>query len=142
MQAIAALLAQLLAIASQLSPYPAPAALPPVELVPSSRLRAHGCVGQCSPNGIFAPAVGILIDERLDLAKDVRARAVLVHEIVHYLQHLNHAHGELSPCDRYLLREREAYAAENRYLARHGLPPSFGYAFMLQTMDLRGCSPG
>lgn len=140
MTELGALVAKLLLSASTLSGYAPPAAPPRVSVVTERELRAVGCSGQCSANGLYSPGRGILISDRLDPAADVRARAVLLHEIVHYLQDLNGAFGDLPSCERYLAREREAYAVENRYLRRYGQPPDNGYAFLAQALDLGRCA--
>ena len=47
--------------------------------------------------------------------------------------------AERPPCERYLLREQEAYAVENRYLERRGLPADEGLMLMLQTWSFADC---
>lgn len=135
-----ALAAKLLLTASLLSGYPAPAEPPTVALASDARLRAIGCRGQCTATALYHPEHGVLLSDRLDPVRDPRARAVLLHEIVHHLQELGGAYADLPPCARFLAREREAYAVENRYLRRWGQPPSYGYALMVQSMDLSACA--
>ena len=122
MAELTALVAKLLLSASVLSGYAPPDEPPRVGVVSDRELRVVGCSGQCSANGLYTPGRGILISDRLDPAADVRTRAVLLHEIVHYLQDLNGAFADLPPCERYLAREQEAYTVENRYLKRYGQP--------------------
>ncbi|MEK0081782.1 hypothetical protein [Benzoatithermus flavus] len=136
----AALVAQLLATASSLSGYPPPSALPRVTVAPVAEIAAIGCRGACGAQGSYDPQRGILLSDRLDPAGDVRSRAVLLHEIVHHLQDIHGAFADLRPCERFLARERQAYAVENRYLQRHGQPPDPGYAYLLQTVDLGACA--
>lgn len=63
----------------------------------------------------------IYLRDELDLAT-VDGRAVLVHELVHYLQYY-HGLDKKAPCMRKL--EPEAYAAQAAYLKEHGQEPPF-----------------
>jgi hypothetical protein len=99
-----------------------------------SGCQAHGLL-----NGLFEPEHGIVLSHRLDPIHDVRARAVLLHEIVHYLQEENGRFTDRSACERHYLREREAYAVENRYLARYQEPPNQGWLLIVQHGGLTTC---
>jgi hypothetical protein len=136
---LAALAAKLLLTLQVLSGYPQPEAPPPVELVTPAELRRHACQGNCQVQAMYLPQRGVLISDRLDPVHDVRARAVLLHELVHYAQHLAGRWNDRPPCERYFLREREAYAVENRYLARYGEPPSHGLMMLMQGWDISRC---
>lgn len=63
------------------------------------------------------------MSDRLDPVRDLRARSVLLHELVHYAQDLHGKFATLEPCERFRQRESEAYAVQNRFLRRHGLVP-------------------
>ena len=71
---------------------------------------------------------------------DVRARSVLLHEMVHYLQDLHGRFADSRPCVRFLLREREAYAVQNRYLGRYSEPRDHGMVAL--TWNAAGCAFG
>ena len=140
------LVAKLLVTAHVLGGYAIPAVAPSVTMVPDEELAAAACTGGCQTsgrlNGLFLPGRGILLSERLAPLRNVRARAVLLHEMVHYLQHLTGSFAGQRPCERYLLREREAYGVENRYLARFQEPPDHGWTFLAQNGGLISCRDG
>jgi hypothetical protein len=139
MTALAVLVAELLAMASVMSGYPA-APPPEVTILPAAEIAAVGCRSQCSARGAYDARLGILLSDELDPVRDVRSRATLLHEIIHYLQDVHGGFAGLPPCERFLARERQAYAIQNRYLQRWGQPPDQGYAFLLQTIDLNACA--
>jgi len=112
---------------------------PDVTFVPREELARLACSGNCSVQGAYLPERGVLLVEGLDPLTDERARAVLLHELVHHAQHLTGRHGDTIPCERYFLREREAYGIENRYLARLGRPPNHGFVYMLQSWSIAHC---
>lgn len=59
----------------------------------------------------------IAYSDTLDL-RDPTDQSYLVHELVHYLQHRRHGERMHLHCEAVLASEREAYAAQNRYLER------------------------
>lgn len=138
-----ALVAKLLITAKVLAGYPVPAAAPLVRFASDPELAAIACAGGCQAhgllNGLFEPEHGIVLSRRLDPLGDVRARAVLLHEIVHYLQEENGRFADRPACERHYLREREAYAVENRYLARYQEPPNQGWLLIVQHGGLTAC---
>lgn len=72
----------------------------------------------------------------LNLAQP-RDQSFLVHELVHWLQH---AAGEPlgdAPCAAIFRAEREAYAAQNRFLEQHRVPMRMG-----QVLRFMSCPPG
>lgn len=76
----------------------------------------------CSIGGYYEDGSGVIFmrnDHQLD---DVRSRAMLAHELIHYLQDRSGIWNEKS-CMNRILREREAYDLQQRYLvAHHGNP--------------------
>ena len=138
-----ALVAKLLITAKVLAGYPVPAVPPAVSFAPDPHLAAIACRGACQANGLlnglFRPGRGIVLSDRLDPLHDVRARAVLLHEIVHHLQDLNGRFADQPACERYYLREREAYSVENRYLTRHQQPPNQGWLLVVQGRGVSRC---
>ncbi|HEX6014946.1 MAG TPA: hypothetical protein VFY87_24740 [Geminicoccaceae bacterium] len=145
MNPLQALVAKLLVTAKVLAGYPVPAVPPAVSFAPDGELAAlacNGCQAHGLVNGLFLPERGIILSGRLDPGHDVRARAVLLHEIVHYLQELNGRFADRPACERYFLREREAYAVENRYLARHQEPPNQGWLILVQGGGVLTCGGG
>jgi len=143
MDLLPALVAKLLITAKMLAGYPVPAVPPAVSFASDRELAAIACEGGCQAhgllNGLFLPERGIVLSRRLDPLRDVRARAVLLHEIVHFLQERHGRFADRPACERYLLREREAYAVENRYLARYQEPPNHGWLMVVQNGGLLAC---
>jgi hypothetical protein len=58
----------------------------------------------------------VFIEQSLDFRKDPRARAVLLHELVHHVQMLTGRFDSMPGCQAWYAREREAYAVQNEYL--------------------------
>lgn len=122
------LLAIMMSWAVTLSGYPAPAHMPTVELVPHAVLVAQACGNQeCKVLGWFPPGETIYLDDRLDLQNDLYADSILVHEMVHYLQHQKVAASFHQTCVTNIGAEREAYQAQREYLLRYGVFQPVGY---------------
>jgi hypothetical protein len=134
-----ALLLKLLLTAKVLGGYPIPETIPSVHFVSPGELAAIACSGNCQARGLYEPQRGILLSDHLDPVADVRARGVLLHEVIHYLQDRHRRYADRPPCERYYLREREAYTIENRYLARHQEQPNHGLTTLLQNGILLVC---
>jgi len=134
-----AVTAKLLLTAHLLAGYPVPDPAPTVELVPRQELASLTCLGNCNVRGAYLPGRGVLLSDALDPVHDDTARAVLLHEFVHAAQDAAGRFAERPYCERYLLREQEAYAVENRYLERRGLPADEGLMLMLQTWSFADC---
>jgi hypothetical protein len=103
--------------------YPAPDHKPTIVLVPHSYLEQVACKGQhCKVVGWFPPGEKIYLDERLDAKDDLFASSIVVHEMVHYLQHRSGKFGGVPySCRDSLAMEREAYQAQREYLLRYGV---------------------
>jgi hypothetical protein len=72
--------------------------------------------------GWFPPGEKIYLDERLDAKGDLFASSIVVHEMVHYLQHRSGKFGGVPySCKDSLAMEREAYQAQREYLLRYGV---------------------
>jgi hypothetical protein len=111
-----AVLAALLAWASELSGYPVPAELPVVQFQPHSYLVEHVCFGQpCEVIGWYDDAGVVHIDQRYQNTNDEFAASLIVHEFTHYLQHKNGVHLPRS-CANNIAREHEAYEIQHRYI--------------------------
>jgi hypothetical protein len=105
---------------------PKPEVLPAVVKLPHAELEQLACGRPCPVLGLYRGGTVIYIDESLDPEHDQWARSVVLHELVHYVQDVSGKFGGETPCDRFNLREREAYAVQNRYLERVGLPRRAG----------------
>lgn len=129
------LYAVLLAWAVTLTGYPMPDHPPQISMVPQSYLRLAACGGhQCKVIGWFPPGETIYLDDRLDPELDLIGSSVVVHEMVHYLQHLSGKHPAPYSCEESLAMEREAYQAQRDYLLAYGVYQPIG-----SSMHLVGC---
>jgi hypothetical protein len=129
------LYAVLLSWAVTLSGYPMPDHKPTVEMVPHSYLERTACNGrQCKVMGWFPPGETIYLDERLDPEHSLLGSSVVVHEMVHYLQHLSGKHRAPYSCEDSLAMEQQAYGAQRDYLLAYGVYQPVG-----ATMNHVGC---
>jgi hypothetical protein len=115
----------LLGWAAKLGGYMRPTGRPHVYPITHYEIRRDICMNfNCSAVAFFNPANdAIYVDERLLLTEDVVAQSFLVHEMVHYLQHLTGKIGDsaaLETCEQRMMLEMEAYRVQNRFLAAMG----------------------
>ena len=106
----------LLSWASLLSGYPAPEVSPAIRFEPHSFFVERVCGGRdCRVVGWYNDDNVIYIDEKHRDDDSTFAASLVVHELVHYLQHQS---GEFDShsCEDSLRREREAYRVQNRYI--------------------------
>lgn len=133
------LLAALMSWAVTLSGYPAPDHLPEVVLVSHHELMHAACNDQdCQVLGWFPPGERIYLDDRLLPLDRTYSSAVVVHEMVHYLQqrsgHFPHARD--GDCQEILAMEYEAYQAQRDFFMRYGVYQPVGTALHASS----GCS--
>jgi hypothetical protein len=86
------------------------------------------CTSKCGALATYQPGEGIFLDERLRPETNLFDRSVLLHELVHYVQELNHERGDAKPCERWYYREVEAYAIQKTFLMLVGSPVRVGYS--------------
>jgi hypothetical protein len=105
----------LLGYAATLAGYPVPAALPRVSFQPHSFFVEHVCqhTRSCPVLGWYDDTYTLYLDERLRDCRTAMCRGIVVHELVHYVQHVSGAYAE--GCDP--RRENEAYAVQGAYLS-------------------------
>ena len=128
LNAIQNLIASLLLNASSISGYPLPSQPPQVHLVPAAQIQARVCSKPCRVRAFFAPGEGIFLDAALDLKRDFYDRSILIHELVHYLQHSSgRFEGEKGACARHSAEETEAYNMQNKYLSQTDDPRRFAF---------------
>jgi hypothetical protein len=116
-----ALLNDLLHWASRLSGMPAAPTLPELLALSPDELAQRVCPEQ---PGHCRTLVAVYDTERrqvlyrntLDL-RDETDQSFIVHELVHYLQHLRDGDALFASCEQVLAAETAAYAVQNRYLA-------------------------
>jgi len=85
--------------------------------LPQPELEAKVCDEPCDAQAAFVPREGIFLAGNLDPLRELRDRAALLHELVHYLQQGHAKFAALSGCARERAKEEEAYALQNAYLA-------------------------
>ena len=117
------LYAILLSWAVTLSGYSTPEHRAEVIKVPHAYLVDRACNGrECKVMGWFPPGHRIYLDERLNPQENLLAASILVHEMVHHLQH---EAGRIEPgkwsCSNSIELEREAYAIQREFLLRYGV---------------------
>jgi hypothetical protein len=105
---------------------PQPAGLPRVELVSHARLETMVCGEPCPVQGAYGYGDVVYLDDALDPMRDLWARSVLVHEIVHYLQESSGRYERATRQHAIGPREHQAYAIQLAYLQRRGGPPRPG----------------
>ena len=115
---LTALAKKLLSDIEHLSRYWASKQLPPIAIVSQDEINKIVCKKPCAVRAAYIPDRGVLLADTLDPINQPLDRSILVHELVHFLQEINHRYSELTPCKRWFQREHEAYAVQNQYLYR------------------------
>lgn len=106
----------LLSWAVHLSDYSEPVQSPQLQYRTHAFFVQEVCGGrECKAVGWYNDQEVVYIDERLRYSETSFARSLLVHELIHYLQHQSGDFDSLS-CEDSLAREREAYSVQNSYL--------------------------
>jgi hypothetical protein len=121
------LLAELFLTIKLLSGYAPPDRFPEVHFVSLQQLQEVACKGRnCKVKALYHPTKGVMINENLDVVNDVYARSVLMHELVHYQQHINNKFAEEErACQRWQAKEIEAYEIQHKYLKTRNMTQSF-----------------
>ena len=119
--------------------YTAPKARPEVNFQPASFFIDQVCSTHepCSAKGVYRDGQNriTLHEDYRDLTR-IEARAMLVHELAHFLQDRS-GQWRGDDCRSWVAREREAYLLQRRYLiARGGFPP---YALRLPSISEAAC---
>ncbi len=114
---LAKLVAELLVAIHLLAGFDLPSEPPEVVFVPHGLLQEKACSGPCEVYGWFPPGRTIYLDDRLDPVRDIAARGILVHELVHYLQQEAGTFRASGGCRTWLERERQAYDIQIRWHA-------------------------
>jgi hypothetical protein len=117
---VAPVMHQLFQAIESLSDYRAGEALPPVYQLPQYRIEERVCDEPCDVRAAYIPREGIFLSGNLDPLRDPLDRAVLLHELVHYLQQGHPKFIGVAPCERERTKEQEAFAIQNAYLATLG----------------------
>lgn len=110
------ILASLLVYAQMATGYAAPSEAPEVVFLPHAELARTVCHEPCPIYGWYPRGRVIYLDARLDPNRDMEARGILLHELVHYLQYSTGAFTDDIECRNWAKRERQAYKVQGRWL--------------------------
>ncbi|HLF59156.1 MAG TPA: DUF6647 family protein [Alphaproteobacteria bacterium] len=125
------IVASLLAWIGAHTNYTVPAGAPMVALVPHAFIAELACAEECPALGVYPDGNVVYIDQDLQIDTNVCAQSVLLHELVHYLQDRDGRFLNVPPAIRSRLREHEAYAVQQAYLASNGRKVAFGPSFYI-----------
>ena len=131
----AELMPALVAALDQISKYQRLVALPEIIRVPHARIEEIVCRAKCAALAVYRPGEGIYLDDSLKPETRLFDRSILLHELVHYVQDMSGAHGDMKPCMRWYQREQEAYAIQKIFLGMTGSPTRVGYSAHGSTCD-------
>lgn len=122
MTRLAEIVAELLLFAQGFTGY-APAERPPeVVFVAQAELQRQACDNPCEVFGWHPRGSHIVyLDDRMDPVSNLKARGVLLHELVHYLQQENHAFEADTECLNWAYKEQEAYRVQGAWLTRNNI---------------------
>ena len=121
MNRLAEIVAELLLFAQAVTGY-APAEHPPeIVFLEQAELQSQACETPCKVFGWYPYGDEIFLDQRLDPIGNPKARGVLLHELVHYLQQKNRAFEEESACLAWARKEQEAYRVQGAWLAQNNI---------------------
>lgn len=113
------------------SDYPAANDAPAIALVPHSYMEDLVCGAPCDVLGVYPDGNVVYIDQALEPETNICARSVILHELVHFLQHRSEKYVNLGPVLRQHVREIEAYAFQRIYLEENGIEVAYGPTFYL-----------
>jgi hypothetical protein len=116
------LYAVMLSWAVTLSGYSTPPSAPEVLKVSHDYLVENACGGrECKVVGWFPPGQTVYLDQRLNPQDSLLHASIVVHEMVHYLQHQSGKFDKHSSCEQAIALEREAYGVQREFLLRYGV---------------------
>lgn len=113
------MIAYLLAWAVFLSPYSAPEEEAVVEYHPAAFFHENACGGrECNVWGWYDYNHVLYVREECQDNPAHLCQEMLLHELVHWLQHLENGAVDEHDCDEYLARELEAYYIQQEFRLR------------------------
>lgn len=118
--------------------FAAPAQLPIVEFQPTAHFE-RACrpdTVHCTTRAYYVDGSGtIVLHSSLEHMDDARTRAILMHEIVHYLQDLSGEFGAKT-CESWVAREHQANRLQLSYLVAEGANP---FSHAMPPLDVAMC---
>lgn len=115
-----ALVAGLFSWISLYTGYDIPGKAPDIVFAAHEKLERMACQDECPVLGFYHPSHIIYLDIVLKPETNLCAQSVLVHELVHVMQHGNGIFYEFDAHTRWILREKEALHVQRIFLAKHG----------------------
>ena len=115
---------------SQLSGYAGPKEMPRLSVLSTAEMHEQLCKGSCGVRAFYLDGKGVYLRDDLDFVNDLKARSILLHELVHHVQHESGKFEALEPCERWLAREDEAYRIQNAYLSSMRSSMKFVFDFL------------
>ena len=121
-------LTALLNWAAYLTGYQVSESKPKLEFRPHQFFVDNACYGnqKCKVVGWYNDEGVVYIDDKLNALNSRFERSLVVHEFVHYLQHIS-GKFETGTCEDFVSREREAYATQREFIMAYGAMPSMSF---------------
>ncbi|HAQ33385.1 MAG: hypothetical protein QF386_06975 [Alphaproteobacteria bacterium] len=115
-----ALIAGLFSWISLHTGYEIPEKAPDVVFVSHEKLVELACHDECPVLGFYHPSRVVYLDMELKPETNLCARSILVHELVHAMQHENGSFHDVDARERSILREKEALLVHRNFLRQNG----------------------
>jgi hypothetical protein len=96
---------------------------PVIHRLDPATLQQKMCGKPCKVLAWYGPDAVIYIDNRVDPERNIFARGILLHELVHHVQRQAMG-GNAGTCGEWLRRERQAYRIQAKWLFDHGIDAS------------------
>lgn len=121
-------LTALLNWAAYLSGYKTNGINPQLQFRPHQFFVDNACLGnkKCKVIGWYNDQDIVYVDDRLVTLDSRFERSLVVHEFVHYLQHIS-GEFEAGTCEAFVQREREAYTTQRAFIMTYGVAPTMSF---------------
>ena len=109
---------------------------PEVQFVTQTQMEAKACGGQSCGNvlGWFSNEDGaVYLKNTLDVQNNMEARGILLHELIHYVQHHQNSPALENACLTWKAREVQAYRIQHNWLYDNRVPvrtPTYNIAMV------------
>ncbi len=124
MSSIASIVAELITVIGLSMNSPAMVVSDPViRQLSASDLQHKVCGKPCRVLAWYGPDGVIYIDSRVDPKRNIVAKGILLHELVHHVQREARG-GNAESCVEWLRRERQAYRIQAQWLFDNGIDAS------------------
>lgn len=120
MKLLSELVADLLVAASAAVPGATDIAPPVIEQLEPHVLQQKACGKPCRVLAWFGQDAVIYLDNRVKPLRNLVARSILLHELVHHVQYVVSGNSAQS-CSDWLQRERDAYKVQAAWLVERGI---------------------